>query len=92
MKLYLPYYHPEAIGPPWHIFNVSTSNGRAYIVSRNDQDSASEAQEHIYTYIKSTHIKFHEGVLLCLGAMAILVSKGRHKNHQNVDFFANQCI
>ena len=47
MMLYLPYYHPEAIGPPWHIFNVSTSNGRAYIVSRHDQDSASEALKHM---------------------------------------------
>ena len=47
MMLYLPYYHPEAIGPPWHIFNVSTSNGRAYIVSRHDQDSAREALEHM---------------------------------------------
>ena len=49
-------------------------------------------QRSIYTYIKSTHMKFHEGAWLCLGAMAILVSMGRHKNHQNVDFFANQCI
>ena len=31
------------------------------------------------TYIMSTHIKFHEGVLLCLGAMIILVSMGDTK-------------
>ena len=31
------------------------------------------------TYIMSTPIKFHEGVLLCLGAMIILVSMGDTK-------------
>ena len=32
-----------------------------------------------FTYIMSTLIKFHEGVLLCLGAMLILVSMGDTK-------------
>ena len=33
------------------------------------------------TYIMSIQVKSNKGVLLCLGAMTILVSMGRRKNH-----------
>ena len=43
----------------------------------------------VVAYIMSTHKKFHDGhgVLLCLEAMAIVVSIGRCKTQKNNELF-----